>query len=106
MEAGIKVNVKKCNFFAPKVTFLGHEIDKGGIKKSQEYIEKVENYPKPKNVTEMRQFLGLANFQRKFVPQFAAIAKPLTSITGGPKKKKIEWNADMEQAFLVQKIKV
>ena len=57
---------------------------------------KRSEYPKPQNVIEMRLFLGLANFQRKFIHQFATIAKPLTSISGGPKKK-IDWNEEMEE---------
>ena len=62
---GIKINMKKGSFFADKVSFLGHDISLEGIQKSAEYIEKVKNYPKPTNVTELRQFLGLCNFSEK-----------------------------------------
>ena len=89
---GIKINMRKCSFFADQVSFLGHDISSDGIQKSAEYIEKVKNYPKPTNVTELRQFLGLCNFQRKFINQFSTIAKPLSCLTGGPKKAKITWN--------------
>lgn len=100
---GIKVNVKKCDFFQPEVTFLGHLIGTEGIKKSPEFIEKIRDYPKPATITELRQFLGLANFQRKFVDNCSVIAKPLTELTGGPKKKVLTWTEEMEMAFETMK---
>ena len=103
---GIKIKVEKCEFFKKKVAFLGHEIGKEGIQKSSSFIEKITNFPKPKTVTEMRRFLGLCNFQRKFVEQFSEISKPLTSCTTGPKKKLISWNVEMESAFLKLKEKL
>ena len=70
------------------MSFLGHDISVNGIRKSEQFMEKIRDFRKPQNVTEMRQFLGLCNFQRKFIPDFAAMVKPFTSLTGGPKKKK------------------
>ena len=99
MKNGIKIKVNKCEFFKEKLTFLGHIISTQGIEKSPEYIEKVQNFPKPTNVTQLRQFLGLVNFQRKFIDQCSIIAKPLTKLTGGPKRKTLTWTAEMENAF-------
>ena len=99
MLNGIKIKVAKCEFFKEEVSFLGHLISREGLKKSPEFIEKIKNYPKPSTVTQLRQFLGLANFQRKFIHQFSAIAKPLSCLTGGPKRKKIHWTIEMEEAF-------
>ena len=93
------MKVSKCEFFKQQVTFLGHIISNSGIQKSPEFIEKIANYPKPSTVTELRQFLGLANFQRKFIDQFSTIAKPLTSMTGGAKRKQIKWTDEMEVSF-------
>ena len=78
MNNGIKIKVGKCEFFKQQVTFLGHLISKEGIKKSPEYIEKVVNFPKTTSVTQLRPFLGLVNFQRKFINQCSTIAKPLS----------------------------
>ena len=100
MVNGIKIQVAKCQFFKQEVTFLGHIISNKGIKKSQEFINKIENYPKPENVTQLRQFLGLANFQRKFINNFSTIARPLSVLTGGAKRKKLNWTKDMEESFL------
>lgn len=96
---GIKIKVKKCQFFAKQVDFLGHQISREGIKKSQEFIRKVSDYALPQTVTQLRQFLGLVNFQRKFIDQCSTIAKPLTELTGGPKKKILTWTPEMKTAF-------
>ena len=95
----IKVKVRKCEFFQSEVVFLGHVMNAGGIRKSEEYKKKVEEYPQPKTTTELRRFLGLINFHRKFIKHCSGIAKPLTEITGGPKKAKIEWTEERLEAF-------
>jgi hypothetical protein len=95
----ITIKVEKCNFFEEEVSFLGHVIGREGIKKSPEFIDKITNYPKPTNATELRQFLGLVNFLRKFVDKCSIISKPLTQMTNGPKKKPLHWTAEMSSAF-------
>ena len=99
LKFNMKVKVKKCEFFMTEVNFLGHLISSEGIKKSPEYMEKVQNFVRPETVTQLRQFLGLANFQRKFVNEFSIIAKPLSEITGGQKRKRIEWTEQRIEAF-------
>ena len=106
ISSGIKIKVPKCEFFKSEVSFLGHKISKEGITKSPEYINKVKNFLKPTNVNEMRRFLGLANFQRKFVGNFATIAKPLSECTSGARNKKLEWTKEMEEAFELIKDKL
>jgi len=96
---GIKIKTAKCEFFQSEVTFLGHVISNGGLRKSPEYVDKVLNYPKPTNVTELRQFLGLVNFQGKFIQNLSTMSKPLNECTGGPKRKRLEWTAEMNEAF-------
>ena len=99
MKNGIKIKVSKSEFFKEEVSFLGHLISKEGIKKCPSYIEKIQNFPKPENVNQLRRFLGLANFQRKFVDKFSVIAKPLSKLTNGPKRKPIIWNEEMTEAY-------
>ena len=103
LNNGIKIQVSKCEFFKTEVTFLGHIISRKGIKKSPAFINKISEYPKPVTVTQLRQFLGLANFQRKFIDKFSIIARPLTELTGGPKRKKLTWSNEMEEAFKILK---
>ena len=99
LEAGVTINMKKCELFQPEVSFLGHLISNKGIRKSPAYTEKIRFYPKPKTVTDMRKFLGVVNFQRKFIDKCSEISKPLSEKTVGPKKKNIEWNDEMNAAF-------
>ena len=98
-DHGIKVNVSKCEWFRSEVSFLGHIISKEGIRKSPEYVEKVRAVKKPETVTDMRKFLGLVNFQRKFVPNCSILTKPLTQWTVGAKTKKVVWDDEMDSAF-------
>jgi hypothetical protein len=64
-----------------------------------DYVASVINYPKPKTVGELREFLGFINFQRKFLPNCSEIQKPLSSLTGGRKSKVLEWTEEMTVAF-------
>ena len=99
IKNGIKIKVKKCEFFQKEVNFLGHIVSNKGLRKSPQFIDKVLKIEKPNTVKEMRQFLGLINFQRKFVPNCSVLTKPLSECTVGAKSKKIKWSPSMEEAF-------
>lgn len=96
---GIKLKMSKCKWFQSSVEFLGHVIGSDGIQKSEAYIKKVDEFPRPTTVQEVRQFLGLVNFQRKFIPHCSEIQKPLSTITGGPSKSQVKWTDEMTEAF-------
>ena len=100
---GIKIKPSKCVWFKSEVRFLGHVLSQSGIKKYPEYVEEVENFPKPTTVRELQKFLGLVNFQRKFVPSCSLITKPLTKFTGQKRNTKLKWTEDMENAFVTLK---
>lgn len=87
-KAGLKLKLEKCNFCMPEVKFLGHVVGRDGIKTSEKLIEKIKNYPKPKNITELRGFIGLASYYRKFIKDFSQIVKPLTELLRGVKYEK------------------
>ncbi|GJS70678.1 putative reverse transcriptase domain-containing protein [Tanacetum coccineum] len=82
----------KCEFWIPKVQFLGHVIDSKGIHVDPAKIESIKDWASPKSPTEIRQFLGLAGYYRRFIEGFSKIAKPMTKLT--QKKVKFEWRSE------------
>ena len=96
-EANLKLNPKKCNLLCTKVSFLGHEVSETGIATDSSKIQVVSDWPQPKTVTEVRQFVGLAPYYRKFVPNFATICKPLHKLT--KKESSFTWSDQCQNAF-------
>ncbi|GJX20720.1 putative reverse transcriptase domain-containing protein, partial [Tanacetum coccineum] len=94
----------KCEFWIPKVQFLGHVIDSQGIHVDPAKIESVKDWASPKSATEIRQFLGLAGYYRRFIEGFSKIAKPMTKLT--QKKVKFDWGDKAETAFQLIKHKL
>ena len=99
IQHGVKIKPSKCSWFKSEVTFLGHLVGVDGIRKSEDYVKDVLEFPKPVTVKQLRSFLGLINFQRKFVPQCSVICKPLTKLMGASDRTKIIWSSDMTEAF-------
>lgn len=96
-NANLKLNLKKCSFLKNTATYLGHEVTAGAIQPGQAKINCVANYSRPRNVHEIRQFIGLTSYFRKFIKGFALIARPLTELT----RNDVEWRwgDEQEQAF-------
>ncbi|XP_074305595.1 uncharacterized protein LOC141640813 [Silene latifolia] len=93
----IYAKLKKCDFWLDKVVFLGHVISKEGVQVDPQKVEAITNWPRPKNVTEIRSFLGLAGYYRRFVADFSKIAQPLTNLI--KKNTKFEWSDKCEKSF-------
>jgi hypothetical protein len=89
-KANLKLGPEKCKFFFQEIKFLGHIVGKDGIKTDPGKIEKIKNYPRPENLTQLRGFLGLAKYYRKFIKDFAKIAKPLNDLTKGNRGQPLE----------------
>jgi hypothetical protein len=96
-KANLKLKSTKCLFFQKSVTFLGHNVSEDGIRTDSNKIEAVQNWPIPVNAKEVRSFLGLASYYRRFVKCFAEIARPLHKIC--EKHAKFKWDADCQIAF-------
>ncbi|GJV38752.1 putative reverse transcriptase domain-containing protein [Tanacetum coccineum] len=94
----------KCEFWIPKVQFLGHVIDSQGIHVDPAKIESIKYWASPKSPMEIRQFLGLAGYYRRFIEGFSKIAKPMTKLT--QKKVKFEWGDKQETSFQLLKQKL
>jgi hypothetical protein len=89
--------LKKCEFWMDRVVFLGHVISRDGITVDPSKIEAVVNWVRLTNVSEVRSFLGLAGYYRRFVEGFSRIATPLTRLT--QKNAKFEWTNECERSF-------
>ncbi|GJV77461.1 putative reverse transcriptase domain-containing protein [Tanacetum coccineum] len=94
----------KCDFWIHIVQFLGHLINNQGLHVDPAKIEAVKNWTSPATPTEVRQFLGLAGYYRRFIEGFSKIAKPLTKLT--QKNKSYIWGEEQESAFQLLKQKL
>ncbi|GJU21126.1 putative nucleotidyltransferase, ribonuclease H [Tanacetum coccineum] len=94
----------KCDFWLDSVQFLGHVIDSSGVHVDPAKIEAIKNWAAPTTPTEVRQFLGLAGYYRRFIKEFSLISKPLTKLT--QKNKPYVWGNDEEEAFQTLKLKL
>ncbi|KAL7868508.1 hypothetical protein SRHO_G00098920 [Serrasalmus rhombeus] len=89
-EYGLKLSPEKCKFFQTSVRYLGHIVSRNGVETDPEKIEALKNWPNPKNLKELRSFLGFAGYYRRFIQDFSKIVKPLNDLTAGygPVRKK------------------
>lgn len=99
---GLQLNIHKCVLGKPEVKFLGHTVSKDGIKPLPAKVHAIRNFPKPKNITELRRFLGMVNFYRRSLQHAAATQQPLMALLHNGKKNDktpIVWNNALEDAF-------
>ncbi|GJX16834.1 putative reverse transcriptase domain-containing protein, partial [Tanacetum coccineum] len=94
----------KCEFWLSKVQFLGHVIDSEGIHVDPAKIESIKDWASPKTPIEIRQFLGLAGYYRRFIEGFLKIAKPMTKLT--QKNVKFDWSEKAKAVFQLLKQKL
>lgn len=90
------VNSKKCEFGAAQVAYLGHKISKSGVEVDFSKVQSMIDWPTPRNVKELRGFLCLTGYYRKFIRGYAKIANPLTNQL---KRDKYSWTEQATQAF-------
>ena len=96
-ENQLYAKFSKCQFWLDSVAFLGHVISAKGVYVDLQKIEAIVNWKPPTNVTEIRSFLGLAEYYRKFVEGFSKLAAPLTKLTR--KEKMFVWSESCQQSF-------
>uniref|UniRef100_A0A3B1KCG7 Gypsy retrotransposon integrase-like protein 1 n=1 Tax=Astyanax mexicanus TaxID=7994 RepID=A0A3B1KCG7_ASTMX len=95
-EYGLKLSPEKCKFFQTSVRYLGHIVSRNGVETDPEKIQSLKNWPNPKNLKELRSFLGFAGYYRRFIQDYSKIVKPLNDLTAGygPIRKKCKVNND------------
>ena len=103
-ETQLKLKIDKCNFLNKHIQYLGHMISGAGIVPVPEKLESVEQMPPPTTPREVKQFLGLVGYYRKFVPKFADLARPLNILTR--KDVEFEWTEICQQSFELLKSKL
>lgn len=96
-ESNFKIQMDKSEFLKLETAYLGHIIGREGIKPNPDKIKAIQNYPLPKTAKQIKQFLGLLGYYRKFVPDFAKITKPLTQCL--KKNKSITLDANYITCF-------
>ena len=96
-EAGLKMKRSKCDFFKSEIHYLGHLISPEGISLLPNKLDSIRHMPVLNSVKEIKQFLGLTGYYRKFVPRFADISRPLTTLM--KKDAKFEWTSACQKSF-------
>jgi hypothetical protein len=99
--AGLKLKPSKCYLFQEEVTFLGHIISHEGILPNPDNVARLAKWPQPANVKEVRSFLGLGNYYRRFVKNYSTLVKPLTELT--KKDRVFGWSEACQNAFTALK---
>ncbi|UYV75684.1 K02A2.6-like, partial [Cordylochernes scorpioides] len=100
-KAGLSLNHKKCLFGSRRIKILGHLVDANGIHPGPDKVEAVSKFPRPRNISELRSFLGLCSYYRRFIENFADKARSLHDLL--KTEKQFYWDAAQEKAFEVLK---
>ena len=103
-EANLKLQPTKCHFAVKQLKFLGHIISRKGIEVDPEKTKAVSEFPRPKTQKQVRSFLGMANFYRRFIKDYSLVAAPLNVLLR--KDKKFHWTQECQQAFEALKSKL
>ncbi|XP_044843600.1 uncharacterized protein LOC123349509, partial [Mauremys mutica] len=98
-EAGLTANPKKCRIAWQETTYLGYTVGGGRIRPLVGKVQALADCPTPTTKRQVRQFLGLAGYYRRFIPQFASIAAPLTELLKKNSPRQVRWTAECEVAF-------
>ena len=104
LEAGLTLRGQKCKLGLSEVKYLGHVFSAAGMQPDPEKVSVIRNWPTPTNVAEVRQFLGLASYYRRYISQFAQIAAPLHQLTC--KNSIFQWSSACQESFDTLKSKL
>lgn len=105
-KAGINLNVKKCEWARQETRYLGYHLGKGQLKPQVDKVEAIRRSSRPRTKKEGRSFLGLVGWYRRFIPDFAIIAAPITNLLMKEARSPVKWTEDCEGAFNTLKEKM
>ena len=112
-NAKLALKLEKCTFFKREVDYLGHVISSEGLKPQAQKVAAIKNVPLPKTIHDLQSFLGLVNYYRKFISDYAEICHPLTQMLAGQKRRAkkndktpVSWTEEAQNAFKVLKLKL
>jgi len=94
----LKLQPYKCEFIRKEVTYLGHKLTASGLCPDSEKVAVMKKFPTPTNTREIKQYLGLCGYYRRFIPNFSKIAKPLTELMR--RNAPFEWNKRQKKLLL------
>ena len=104
-EYGIVINPAKCQLGVPSLNFLGHVVDHNGIAPLPDKVEAIQALPPPSSLRKLREFMGLVNFYRRFVPRCADLMQPLTDKLKGAKRKNQDISLTPEELTAFHSVK-
>ncbi|UYV84067.1 hypothetical protein LAZ67_X001053 [Cordylochernes scorpioides] len=96
-KAGLRLNLRKCCFGADQIKILGHQIDQDGVRPDYEKIKAIAEFPTPANLQQLRSFLGLSSYYRRFIKGYADISRPLNELLC--KSSTFKWEEKQENSF-------
>ena len=105
-NVNLSVRPTKCFLGFRELSFLGHKIGRGFMKPEEDKVEKILNAPQPQNKSQLRSFLGMAGYYRRFVDNYSSIALPLTNLTKKGSPDKLPWDQECQKSFDLLKLKL
>ena len=95
--AGLKLKPKKCHLVKQEVKYLGYVVSNAGVCADLDKVRAIQDFPRPQNLKQLRSFLGLASYYRRFIPKFSQVATPLYALT--KKDAPYQWNSSCQDTF-------
>ncbi|KAM8939633.1 isocitrate dehydrogenase [NAD] subunit beta, mitochondrial [Pelodytes ibericus] len=99
-KAGLTANPSKCSIGYMEAKYLGYTVGRGLVKPQMTKVEAIENWPRPLRKKQVKAFLGLVGYYRRFIPHFATRAAPLTDLIKAKAPDTVKWNDDAEKSFV------